>query len=132
MRRRVAWLVAATTSAVVLAFVIPLCLLVRTMAEDRGMASANQEARNVAILVSGLHDDPRLGQLISAVERRGPARTSVLIRSSVGAVRRARMVPTKYSPNSRSIPMSSCWASMVPRVSPRHALVAWWVQPWIR
>jgi signal transduction histidine kinase len=78
MRRRVAWLVAATTSAVVLAFVIPLCLLVRTMAEDRGMASANQEARNVAILVSGLHDDPRLGQLISAVERRGPARTSVL------------------------------------------------------
>ena len=33
MRRRVAWLVAATTSAVVLAFVIPLCLLVRTMAE---------------------------------------------------------------------------------------------------
>jgi signal transduction histidine kinase len=78
MRRRVAWLVAATTSAVVLAFVIPLCLLVRTMAEDRGMAAANQEARNVAILVSGLHDDPRLGQLISAVGRRGPARTSVL------------------------------------------------------
>ena len=78
MRRRVAWLVAATTSAVVLAFVIPLCLLVRTMAEDRGMAAANQEARNVAILVSGLHDDPRLGQLISAVERRGPAQTSVL------------------------------------------------------
>ena len=26
------------------------------------MAAANQEARNVAILVSGLHDDPRLGR----------------------------------------------------------------------
>jgi len=78
MRRQVAWLVAATTSAVVLAFVIPLCLLVRTMAEARGMAAANQEARNVAILVSGLPDDPRLGQLIDAVGRRGPARTSVL------------------------------------------------------
>ncbi len=78
MRRRVAWLVAATTSAVVLAFVIPLCLLVRTMAEDRGMASANQEARNVAILVSGLNEDPRLGRLIDAVEEREPAVTSVL------------------------------------------------------
>ncbi|QWZ09031.1 HAMP domain-containing histidine kinase [Nocardioides panacis] len=78
MRRRVAWLVAATTSAVVLAFVIPLCLLVRTMAEDRGMAGANQEARNVAILVSSLQDDPRLGPLVTAVDERGPARTSVL------------------------------------------------------
>jgi signal transduction histidine kinase len=78
MRRRIAWVVAATTSAVVLVFVIPLCLLVRSMAEDRGIASASQEARNIAILVSGLHGNPRLPDLVTAVEQRSPARTSVL------------------------------------------------------
>ncbi len=78
MRRRIGWVVAATTSAVVLVFVIPLCLLVRSMAEDRGIASANQEARNVAILVSGLYDNPRLADLVAAVDQRAPARTSVL------------------------------------------------------
>lgn len=78
MRRRIFWVVAATTSAVVLVFVIPLCLLVRSMAEDRGMARANQEARNIAILVSGLHDSPRLAGLVNAVDQRSPSRTSVL------------------------------------------------------
>ena len=53
MRRRISWLVLATTSTVVVSFVIPLCLLVRTLAEDRAMAAADQEARNVAILVAG-------------------------------------------------------------------------------
>ena len=38
MRRRIAWLVLATTSAIVVAFVIPLGLLVRTLAEDRALA----------------------------------------------------------------------------------------------
>ncbi len=78
MRRRLAFLVLATTSAVVLAFVIPLCLLVRSMAEERAMANASQEARNVAILVSGLPDDPRLAELVDAVDERSPASTSVL------------------------------------------------------
>ena len=54
MRRRISWLVLATTSVVVVSFVVPLCLLVRTIAQDRAMAAADQEARNVAILVTGL------------------------------------------------------------------------------
>ena len=57
MRRRISWLVLATTSTIVVAFVIPLCLLVRTLAEDRAMTAADQEARNVAILVAGGVDD---------------------------------------------------------------------------
>ena len=69
MRRQIGLLIAATTSAVVLAFVIPLCLLVRTLAEDRALANADQEARNVAILVSGLHADPALGRLVAAGRR---------------------------------------------------------------
>jgi signal transduction histidine kinase len=75
---RIAWLVAATSSAVVLAFVLPLCLLVRQLAQDRAMASAEQEARNVAVLVSGLHGDPSLPALVADVDERSPATTSVL------------------------------------------------------
>ena len=44
----------ATTSAVVVAFVVPLCLLVRKLAEDRAMAAADQDARSVAVLVARL------------------------------------------------------------------------------
>ncbi|MGZ8735936.1 MAG: sensor histidine kinase [Nocardioides sp.] len=80
MRRQIGWLTAATTSAVVLAFVIPLCLLVRTLAEDRALANADQEARNVAILVFGLHADPSLDRLVAQVDDRSTAaRTSVLL-----------------------------------------------------
>ena len=48
MRRRISWLVLATTSAVVMAFVIPLCLLVRTLArrpgDERGRPGRPQRA----------------------------------------------------------------------------------------
>lgn len=79
MRRRIGLLVGATTSAIVLAFVIPLCLLVRNMAEDRAMADADQEARNIAILVSSLHGDPTLGDVVAAVDQRSPATTTVVL-----------------------------------------------------
>jgi signal transduction histidine kinase len=78
MRRRISWLVMATTSSVVVSFVIPLCLLVRTLAEDRAMAAADQEARNVAILVASLHDDPQLADLVGDLDQRGTPSTSVL------------------------------------------------------
>jgi signal transduction histidine kinase len=78
MRRRIALLVAATTSAVVLAFVIPLCLLVRSMAQDRALATGNDEARSAAIVVSGLHDSPQLRRLVEQVDGRSPARTTVV------------------------------------------------------
>ncbi|WP_296602471.1 HAMP domain-containing sensor histidine kinase [Nocardioides sp.] len=68
----------ATTSSVVVSFVIPLCLLVRTLAEDRAMAAADQEARNVAILVASLHDDPQLSGLVADLDQRGTPSTSVL------------------------------------------------------
>lgn len=48
MRRRVAALVLAVTSAVVLAFVVPLGLLVRTLSEDRVVNLARQQAVCVA------------------------------------------------------------------------------------
>jgi len=78
MRRRISWLVVVTTSTVVVSFVIPLCLLVRTLAEDRAMAAADQEARSVAILVARLQGDRPLGALVAQIDRRGPAATTVL------------------------------------------------------
>ena len=78
MRRRISWLVVATTSTVVVSFVIPLCLLVRTLAEDRAMAGADQEARNVAILVASLPDGPRLAGLVADLDQRGAPTTAVL------------------------------------------------------
>jgi signal transduction histidine kinase len=78
MRRRISRVVLATTSAVVVAFVIPLCLLVRTLAEDRAMAAADQEARNVAILVASLPDGAQLEELVTALDARASPSTAVL------------------------------------------------------
>ncbi len=78
MRRHISWLVLAATTTVVVSFVIPLCLLVQTLAEDRAMAAADQEARNVAILVTGLVDPDQLAEVVENVDGRGPAQTAVL------------------------------------------------------
>jgi len=65
MRSRVSWLVLATTSAVVVAFVIPLCLLVRTLAADRAISAADQAARNVALVISGTEHPRQLEGYLS-------------------------------------------------------------------
>ncbi len=78
MRRRISLLVVATTSAVVVSFVIPLCLLVQTLAQDRAMAAADQEARNVAILVAGVRDNDQLAELVAGIDSRGTPTTGVL------------------------------------------------------
>ena len=72
-------LVAATTSAVILAFLIPLGMLVRTLAEDRAIAGASQEAQEVATLVAGVSDVGQLTDLVGLVDGRSPRATSVLL-----------------------------------------------------
>ena len=67
MRGRISWLVLATTSAIVMSFVIPLCLLVRTLAQDRAMSAADQAARNVALVMAGLNGDPQLGRYLASL-----------------------------------------------------------------
>lgn len=78
MRARITWLVIATTSTIVISFVVPLCLLVRTLAEDRAMAAADQEARNVAILVAGLTEQDQLAHLVDVLNEGESPTTSVL------------------------------------------------------
>ena len=79
MRRRISLLVAATTSAVILAFLIPLGLLVRTLAEDRAVAWASQEAQQVATLAAGVSDLRQLTDLVNLVDQKSPRATSVLL-----------------------------------------------------
>jgi signal transduction histidine kinase len=47
VRRRLSFLVAATTSAVVLAFLVPLALLLRTLAEEQVLAGSTERALTV-------------------------------------------------------------------------------------
>ena len=70
MRRQIVWLVAATTSVVVLAFVIPLALLIQSFARVGAMASAEQEAQGAELLIQSLHSDLRLPDLISSLDSR--------------------------------------------------------------
>ena len=79
MRRRISLLVAATTSAVILAFLIPMGLLVRTLAEDRAVAGASQEAQQVATLAAGVSDVGQLTDLVNLVDEKSPRATSVLL-----------------------------------------------------
>ena len=64
MRRRITVLVALISIAFLISFLVPLALLVRTLAEDRGMAMIDQTARNVGILVSGISDPSQLASLV--------------------------------------------------------------------
>lgn len=77
MRRRITLLVVATTSAIVVAFVVPLCLLVRQLAEDRATTAADQDARSVALLVVRL-TPAELGRVLADRDPGGVAVTQVL------------------------------------------------------
>jgi signal transduction histidine kinase len=52
MRWRLTLLVAATTSAVVLAFLVPLTLLLRSLAEERTITTVTTDAQNLAALAA--------------------------------------------------------------------------------
>jgi signal transduction histidine kinase len=52
MRWRLTLLVAATTSAVVLAFLVPLTLLLRSLAEERTIGTVTTNAQNLAMLAA--------------------------------------------------------------------------------
>jgi signal transduction histidine kinase len=63
MRWRLTLLVAATTSAVVLAFLVPLTLLLRSLAEERTVATVTTDAQNLAALAAGSGADAAQAEL---------------------------------------------------------------------
>ncbi|MFV0462649.1 MAG: sensor histidine kinase [Nostocoides sp.] len=72
MTRRIGLIVAATTSAVVIAFIVPLCLLVASVAHDRGAARARDQAQSVATLVATVTDTQTLQRTVADLSVRGP------------------------------------------------------------
>lgn len=79
MRRQVSVLVAVIATAIVMSFVIPLMLLVRTLAEDRALAAATQQANSVAVLISGIHDSPNLDDVLQQNLARSSISTTVVL-----------------------------------------------------
>ncbi len=79
MRRALALLVAATTSIVVAAFLVPLVLLVRQIAVDRAMSAGMNDAQNVASAVGVLGSADELRDLVDAVNASGDRFTTVVL-----------------------------------------------------
>jgi signal transduction histidine kinase len=66
MRKRLTFLVAITTAAVVLAFLIPLILLIRTYTEDRALNTARIQAQSSGLIAIKVTDPDQLQRLLSS------------------------------------------------------------------
>jgi signal transduction histidine kinase len=69
VRRRLSILVAASTSAVVLAFLIPLALLLRVSAEERAFARADAQTRTVLLVAANQTDRKVISDLVGGLIR---------------------------------------------------------------
>ena len=79
MRRLLVRYGLAMTSVVLVAFLVPLGLLARTLAHDRALDEARADAQRVAVFASGAPEDRvRLGAELLAVND-GPRRTTVFM-----------------------------------------------------
>ena len=85
VRAQLGILVAATTSLVLLAFLVPLGLLLRRTAEERAISAATQQAQSVAALVS-LSPDAPLAEVAD-----GGARITVFFPTAGSSGRRPRV-----------------------------------------
>lgn len=74
MRRWLGLSAVATTSIVVLAFLLPLAALIRDLAADRALASAERDAQTVAQLAATLDDTP---EAVRSLQVRLPADASI-------------------------------------------------------
>jgi signal transduction histidine kinase len=79
MRRQLALMAAATTSMVVVAFVIPLALAVQTIAGNEALNDAEVQARSLAPVLATIHDPDLLAQLIRSASATSSGRVSVFM-----------------------------------------------------
>ncbi|GAA1191334.1 sensor histidine kinase [Pseudonocardia alaniniphila] len=78
MRRRILVLVGATTSLVLIAFLVPLALLLRTVAADRAVQAATVEAQSLSSLV-GTTDRAALALAVQQLDLSSPDAVSVFL-----------------------------------------------------
>lgn len=71
-------LVTATTLLVLVAFLFPLTLLLRTLATDRAVAEATKEGQGIAVLVA-VADRAQLESAVTLVNQRGDRRVGLVL-----------------------------------------------------
>lgn len=79
MRRELAFAAAAISSMIVLAFVIPLGLLVRTLAEDRAVASAERRTEGLVPVLATVDNTNELTHVIDALNASDAGPVSVFL-----------------------------------------------------
>lgn len=82
MRRQLVLVALATTSMVVLAFMVPLALLVANLAHDRAMANVERDAQSLARTLVAYQPQPvsvSQAEAILATERRLPGEVIVIV-----------------------------------------------------
>ena len=79
MRRQLALMAAATTSMVVVAFVIPLGLAVQTIAANEALNVAEVQARSLAPVIATVHDPDVLAELVRSASATSSGRLSVFM-----------------------------------------------------
>ena len=79
MRRRLTLTAAALTSAVVLSFCVPLALVVRYLAIQRAVDSAELESRSLAAVLATIHDPVVIGQVVAEANASSPTPVTVYL-----------------------------------------------------
>jgi len=79
VRRRLTLVAAAVTSMVVLAFLVPLVLLVQTIATDRAMNAAELEAQSLAPVVGEVDQPSEVASIIEGFNGTSPRRVTVFL-----------------------------------------------------
>jgi len=85
VRRRLTFLVAATTSAVVVAFLVPMTFLLRTLAEQR-VASGSVERQLSVLAMAGTTDAQALRTAVESYLSKQPAGTKTTLYTPDGGV----------------------------------------------
>src|SRR5437870_1891315 len=79
MRRRLVALAATTTIMVALAFLIPLAVLVRTLARDRALSAAELEAQSLAPVLALTRDTAALEAAVAATTPGAKGRLVIIL-----------------------------------------------------
>ena len=79
MRRRLVALAATTTIMVALAFLIPLAVLVRTLARDRALSAAELEAQSLAPVLALTRDTTALDAAVRATNPGARGRLTIIL-----------------------------------------------------
>ncbi len=79
MRRRLVALAATTTIMVALAFLIPLAVLVRTLAKDRALSAAELEAQSLAPVLALTRDTTALDAAVRATNPGARGRLTIIL-----------------------------------------------------